>query len=57
MGMVWSITGIAEEEDFFLVCSSTYRTWATLLLVFKFVVNPSTWVEIGDLFPIFDCIF
>jgi hypothetical protein len=57
VGMVWGIAGIAEKENFFLICLSTYWTGATFLLVFNFVVNPSTWVEIGDLFPVFDCIF
>jgi hypothetical protein len=54
--MVWGIACIAEEEDLFVLGVTTYGTGSGLFL-FKFVLDPSIWVEFGNLFLVFDLVF
>jgi hypothetical protein len=54
--MVWGIACIAEEEDLFVIGVATDGTGSGLFL-FKFVLDPSIWVEFGNLFLVFDLVF
>jgi hypothetical protein len=54
--MVWGIACIAEEEDLFVISVATDGTGSGLFL-FKFVLDPSIWVEFGNLFLVFDLVF
>ena len=55
--VVWCVTSIAEEKDFFLVALSTYWAWNTLFLVL--IENVGLYpgrIEIGNLLLIFDIV-
>ena len=56
MCMVGGIACIAEEEDFFMVGFPTEGAGADLLL-FKFVLDPCIWIELSNLFFVFDLVF
>jgi hypothetical protein len=55
--MIWGSASIAQKEDIFIIGLSADRTRVGLLLLFKIVLNPRIWVELGNLFLIFDNVF
>lgn len=55
VGVIWRITPVTKEEDFFIFCRVADRARCDLFLLFLWIlVEPSEGVELGNLFLVFD---
>lgn len=57
VGMIWRVTAVTQEQNVLMIGSVANWTWCRFLLFLGVLVEPCEWIELGNLFLVFNGIF